>query len=233
MRNHLQCFMSRYYTDGDNPSRFDCMFHLSPREVVCSALYRAWMRRFGQSVNHVFLGPGAAEPASPFVASTRHVRKLHTHAPALFPRLLLKDDVSLGESPEEQALPTCAAGYPLMRYVLGPSSQRGWSGVAPVYPSDAELDEDVSRHVSDLMSGRHAEAYRAAVQALTADRESCLPAASPAPSPSFPLAEGDYCSAAVNEALLQGHKDNEIWFLGKKPHASLLLSQITCACVFF
>ena len=264
----------RYYADSDVPSRFDCMFHLSPREVVASSLYKEWMQRFGSSVDHVFLGSGAAIAASPFVASTRHVRKLHTHAPALFPRLMLLDDrnsrsrsscESLLPEPEAGAdyteastkttTPSIMRGYPLMRYVLGPSSQRGWSRSAPVYPSDTDLDEDARRHVSEVMAGKHAEPYEAAVQSLQRDRASCgACAVSIAPSSSETESAGSRSregegrgegaaaagerydmSSSANAALLRSHQDNEIWFLGKRNTTHIYLntyiSMYTYVCI--
>ena len=122
---------------GASYGLLDVVIHMSPPDIVLhNSAYKMWMKKFGPTTKHIFVGTGVCIGSTAFQASTRQTRKLNRIFPTLFPALSVIPSTAAPSTFSFTAHATIASntgdvegvrGLPLLKFNLTPHSQHGWA----------------------------------------------------------------------------------------------------------
>lgn len=209
--SYLESFTSnpswlRFQNGSEDNDLVDCIVHMSPIDIMTSTTYQSWMMLFGDKVEHLFVGKGACEPHSSFIAATKYINKLNKIS-SIFPKLSLSNGLPFQKPHDDnELLIKINPSKPLTKFNMLPSKIRGF-----VVPT--ELFDSVDREVNEFWESAKANTNTVALKAQIENVQKATHSVNSQDDSINPIMDV-YDLASEQARMCMNYGNNRIWFLG-------------------
>ena len=200
-------YWRRFQIGGDEIDLVDCIVHMSSVDILTSSSYQSWMMLFGDNVEHMFVGRGACEPHSSFIASTKYINKLNKVSP-IFQSLSLSNGLKYQRPKDDDKLEVkIIPSKPLTKFNMLPSRTRGY-----VYSTEGNdtINEEVNLVWEDAKTNTKTESLMAEIENVQKAVQSTIDSNFADKNPLVDVYDLD----SEQAKMCLNYGDNRIWFLG-------------------
>jgi ribonuclease Z len=179
---------------------------MSSIDILTSTAYQSWMQLFGDKVEHLFVGRGACEPHSSFIAATKYINKLNKVS-HIFPKLSLNNGLAFQKRHDDDELPIkIKPSKPLTKFNMLPSKIRG----IVVSTEFDSVDQEVNEFWENAKANTNTEALITQIEDVQKASLSVTNTQDDNKNPIIDI----YDLASEQARMCMNYGDNRLWFLG-------------------